>query len=76
VLVSPVVADGVGTGPGLVGSATLVPSKATERVAIASTPVTPPVAEISFNFVVFTHHSKSVREQSAKGSVRTPSHLG
>jgi hypothetical protein len=51
-------------------------SKATERVPIASTPVAPAVAEIGFKFVVFTDQSNSVREQSAKGSVRTPSHLG
>lgn len=39
VLVSPIVADGVGTGPGVLGSATVVPLKATVRAPIASTPV-------------------------------------
>jgi hypothetical protein len=74
--VSPVVAVGVGTGPGVLGSATLVLPKATETTPIASTPATPAVAEISFNFVVFTDHSNSVREHSAKGSTSTPSLFG
>ncbi len=57
VLVSPVVAVGVGTGPGLLGSATVVPLRVTESAAIASPPVTPAVAEINFTFEVFTNDS-------------------
>jgi hypothetical protein len=74
--VSPVVAVGVGIGPGVLGSATLVVPKAIEVAPIASTLAAPAVADISFNFVVFTDHSNSVREQSAKGSASTPSQFG
>jgi hypothetical protein len=63
VLVSPVVASGVGIGPGLLGSATVVPLKATVMAPIASTPAAPAVAEINFNLVVFTDHSNSVRKR-------------
>jgi hypothetical protein len=70
--VSPVVAVGVGIGPGVLGSATLEPPEAIEVAPIASALAAPAVAEISFNFVVFTDHSNSVREQSAKGICFNP----